>query len=43
MPIVQFTPPQGSEYVVGNFVSNFWRTQLSLRYSFRVAPLFNRE
>jgi outer membrane receptor for ferrienterochelin and colicin len=34
VPIVQFTPPQGGEYVVGNFVSNFWRTQLSVRYSF---------
>jgi hypothetical protein len=34
VPIVQFTPPTGGEYVVGNFVSNFWRTQLSVRYSF---------
>jgi hypothetical protein len=34
VPIVQFTPPQGGEYVVGNFVNNFWRTQLSVRYSF---------
>jgi outer membrane receptor for ferrienterochelin and colicin len=34
VPIVQFTPPNGGEYVVGNFVSNFWRTQISFRYSF---------
>ena len=34
VPIVQFTPPAGGEYVTGAFVSNFWRTQLSVRYSF---------
>jgi outer membrane receptor for ferrienterochelin and colicin len=34
VPIVQFTPPSGGEYVVGNFVDNFWRTQVSFRYSF---------
>jgi hypothetical protein len=34
VPIVQFTPPAGGEYVIGNFVNNFWRTQLSVRYSF---------
>jgi len=34
VPIVQFTPPAGGEYAPGATVSNFWRTQLSLRYSF---------
>jgi len=34
VPIVQFTPPRGGEYVPGAFASNFWRTQLSVRYSF---------
>jgi outer membrane receptor for ferrienterochelin and colicin len=34
VPIVRFTPPVGGEYSVGNFVSNFWRTQISFRYSF---------
>jgi len=32
-PIVQFNVNQ-KEYVVGNFASNFWRFQLSARYSF---------
>ena len=35
VPIVTFTVPTGGEYVASNsFVSNFWRTQVSLRYSF---------
>jgi len=34
VPVVQFTPPAGGEYAPGATVSNFWRTQLSLRYSF---------
>jgi hypothetical protein len=34
VPIVTFTPPTGGEYVVTNVVENFWRTQISLRYSF---------
>jgi hypothetical protein len=33
VPIVQFNVNQ-KEYVVGNFASNFWRFQLSARYSF---------
>lgn len=33
VPIVQFSPNQ-REYIVGNFASNFWRFQLSARYSF---------
>jgi hypothetical protein len=33
IPIVQFNVNQ-REYVVGNFASNFWRFQLSARYSF---------
>ena len=33
IPIVQFNVNQ-KEYVVGNFASNFWRFQLSARYSF---------
>jgi hypothetical protein len=33
VPIVQFNVNQ-KEYIVGNFVSNFWRFQLSARYSF---------
>jgi outer membrane receptor for ferrienterochelin and colicin len=33
VPIVQFSPSQ-QEYIVGNFASNFWRFQLSARYSF---------
>ena len=33
VPIVQFSPAQ-REYIVGNFASNFWRFQLSARYSF---------
>ena len=32
-PIVQFNVNQ-KEYIVGNFASNFWRFQLSARYSF---------
>ena len=34
VPIVQFTPPAGGEYAPGSTVSNFWRTQLSARFSF---------
>lgn len=34
IPIVQFNVAQPNEYVDGNFASNFWRTQLSVRYSF---------
>ena len=34
VPIVTFTPPTGGEYAIANAVENFWRTQLSLRYSF---------
>jgi outer membrane receptor for ferrienterochelin and colicin len=34
VPIVQFTPPAGGEYAPGALVSNFWRTQISMRYSF---------
>jgi outer membrane receptor protein involved in Fe transport len=33
VPIVQFNVNQ-KEYIVGNFASNFWRFQLSARYSF---------
>jgi outer membrane receptor for ferrienterochelin and colicin len=33
VPIVQFNVNQ-KEYIIGNFVSNFWRFQLSARYSF---------
>jgi hypothetical protein len=33
VPIVQFSPAQ-KEYIIGNFASNFWRFQLSARYSF---------
>jgi hypothetical protein len=33
VPITQFNVNQ-REYIVGNFVSNFWRTQVSMRYSF---------
>ena len=33
VPIVQFSPST-REYIVGNFASNFWRFQLSARYSF---------
>jgi hypothetical protein len=33
VPIVQFSPSQ-REYIIGNFASNFWRFQLSARYSF---------
>ena len=33
VPIVQFSPNE-REYIVGNFASNFWRFQLSARYSF---------
>lgn len=33
IPIVQFNVNQ-KEYVIGNFASNFWRFQLSARYSF---------
>ncbi len=32
-PIVQFNVNQ-KEYIIGNFASNFWRFQLSARYSF---------
>jgi hypothetical protein len=34
IPVVQFTPPAGGEYAPGATVSNFWRTQVSMRYSF---------
>jgi len=35
VPIVTFNPPAGGEYVPSsNFSGNFWRTQVSLRYSF---------
>jgi outer membrane receptor for ferrienterochelin and colicin len=34
VPTVQFTPPAGGEYAPGSTVSNFWRTQLSARFSF---------
>lgn len=34
VPIVTFTPPVGGEYTNGNFVGNFWRTQMAVRYSF---------
>ena len=33
IPIVQFNVNQ-KEYIIGNFVSNYWRFQLSARYSF---------
>jgi hypothetical protein len=33
VPIVQFSPSQ-REYIVSNFAANFWRFQLSARYSF---------
>jgi hypothetical protein len=33
VPIVQFNVNQ-QEHVIGNFASNFWRFQLSARYSF---------
>jgi hypothetical protein len=33
IPIVQFNTQQ-QEYIVGNFSSNYWRYQLSVRYSF---------
>ncbi|MDB4916433.1 MAG: putative oar protein, partial [Gemmatimonadetes bacterium] len=35
VPVVQFTPPTGGEYVVSSTAaSNFWRTQLGLRIDF---------
>jgi outer membrane receptor protein involved in Fe transport len=34
VPIVTFTAPVGGEYTVSNSALNFWRTQLSVRYSF---------
>ena len=34
IPVVQFTPPTGGEYTIANSALNFWRTQLSVRYSF---------
>jgi len=34
VPVVQFTPPTGGEYTILNTATNFWRTQLSIRYSF---------
>jgi outer membrane receptor for ferrienterochelin and colicin len=34
VPIVQFTPPAGGEYVPAALQTNFWRSQLSFRYSF---------
>ena len=33
VPIVRFNPAQ-KEYIVGNFAANYWRFQLSARYSF---------
>jgi hypothetical protein len=34
VPIVTFAPPAGGEYVVRSEPENFWRSQVSLRYSF---------
>jgi len=34
VPIVTFTPPVGGEYTISNSALAFWRTQLSIRYSF---------
>ena len=34
VPVVQFTPPSAGEYSILNTATNFWRTQLSVRYSF---------
>ena len=35
VPVVQFTPPTGGEYVVSSTsATNFWRTQLGLRVEF---------
>ena len=34
VPVVQFNTPTAGEYAPGNFVSNFWRTQVAFRYSF---------
>ncbi|MCC6319709.1 MAG: carboxypeptidase regulatory-like domain-containing protein [Gemmatimonadaceae bacterium] len=34
VPVVQFSPPAGGEYINGNFVGNFWRTQISFRLAF---------
>ncbi|MEO7964660.1 MAG: TonB-dependent receptor, partial [Gemmatimonadaceae bacterium] len=34
VPIVQFSPPSGGEYTNAVLASNFWRTQLSVRFSF---------
>jgi hypothetical protein len=33
VPIVQFSP-SSKEYIIGNFAANYWRFQLSARYSF---------
>jgi hypothetical protein len=34
VPVVQFTAPAGGEYVPAALQTNFWRGQLSFRYSF---------
>jgi hypothetical protein len=34
VPIVTFTPPSGGEYTQFSSATQFWRTQVSLRYSF---------
>jgi hypothetical protein len=34
VPIITFTPPSGGEYAQFTSATQFWRTQLSLRYSF---------
>src|SRR6185503_16182050 len=34
VPIVTFTPPNGGEYTIGTSATQFWRTQLAVRYSF---------
>jgi hypothetical protein len=33
VPIVRFNPNQ-KEYIIGNFASNYWRYQMSVRYAF---------
>jgi outer membrane receptor protein involved in Fe transport len=34
VPVVQFSPLAPTEYTIANSATNFWRTQLSIRYSF---------
>jgi hypothetical protein len=34
VPIVQFSPLAPTEFTIANTATNFWRTQLSVRYSF---------